>query len=91
MGVAQRITDPMFNAAVGALNTVGMVWHGFTRSFVDQFYLVAEVYWHWQQAAEGCRYEGVTDNDSACACRHRIAMGTDAVDGGGIEAIDKYG
>ncbi len=53
MGEALGVANALFDAAVGALDGVTIVRHGFAGGFVDEFELVAE----------GGREEGVVDDD----------------------------
>ncbi len=84
MCVTLRIADPVFNTAISALNTVGMVWNRFARRFIDESYFIVEVHWHWRQPTERRRHESAADYNSARASRYDIAMGTNAIHGGSI-------
>lgn len=65
MGIAHRIADAMFDAAVGALDGVDVIGHGFAGVFVDQLKLVAEVNRHWHQPTKRSCDHRVADDDCA--------------------------
>lgn len=87
----QRITGAVFETAVRALDRVGMIRHGLTGAFVDQFDLVAEVHRHRQQTAERCRDEGVADDDCSGTAHNDVAVSARAVDRRCIQTIDENG